>query len=150
MSDSDPRPPVSPPTRWSSRIAEKYRLELSECFADWFDSQRFKLEGFSEFSTPIHPADLLIESPEPIWPALMCCDMIPIIGNQAGDYLCARVGPENTITEFVHWYHGGGDWIPWGSRLSEALLFDAVRHKLPGPHHRHAEPAETLCDASFF
>lgn len=142
LSDSLSRPPLSPPERWSSRLAEKYQLELSDCFIDWLDSERFKHQGFGEFSAPIHPADLLTDAPEAIWPALMACDMLPVIGNQSGDYLCARVGPDNTITEFVHWYHGGGDWIPWGNRLQEAILFDALRHQLPGPHHRHAEPAE--------
>ncbi|KAA1262467.1 hypothetical protein LF1_50310 [Rubripirellula obstinata] len=145
MSDSNPRPSLSSLERWSSRLADRYQIRLTDCLIDWFDSEQFLNRGLGEFSAPIHPAELLADAPEPIWPALMSCDMIPMIGNDAGDYLCARVGSNSTITEFVHWYHGGGDWIPWGKRLPEAIIFDAVNTHLPGPHHRHAVPAEERC-----
>jgi hypothetical protein len=147
LSDSNPRPSFSPLGHWSSRLADKYQLELSDCLVDWLDSEQFLNHGFGEFSAPVHPADLLVDAPEPIWPALMSCDMIPMVGNDSGDYLCARVGPDNTITEFVHWYHGGGDWIPWGNRLQEAVVFDVLGTRLPGPHHRHAVPAEVRAKA---
>ena len=95
-----------------------------------------------EFHAPVPPQDLLDPTPDAIWPALMRCDLLPVVGNNAGDFLCAVIGKESTDTEFVHWFHGGGDWIPWGKSLPEALLFDAVNGSLPGPTKAHAIPAE--------
>ena len=51
-------------------------------------------------------------------------------------------------TDICQWYHGGGDWLPWGNTLPEALLFDGLLPQLPGAGQRHAEPAETPDDPS--
>ena len=72
----------------------------------------------------------------------MPADFLPLIGNGAGDWLCGRVDADGRLYQIVHWYHGGGDWIPWGNDLSEAILFDAVLPWLPGPQRRHALEAE--------
>lgn len=139
------RSPLSPPvmsTTWSARIADRYSCKLSPELADWFDRETWKQEGRGEYRVPIHPEHLIVEAPESIWPGLMPCDLLPIIGNAAGDWLCVRVNPDNVAAEVVQWYHGGGDWIPWGKTLAEAILFDAVVDRLPGTTRRHAVPAE--------
>jgi hypothetical protein len=53
-----------------------------------------------------------------------------------------RIDEHNVASEVVQWYHGAGDWIPWGTNLAEAIVFDAVIDRLPGPSRRHAIPAE--------
>lgn len=74
-------------------------------------------------------------------------NFLPLIGNGIGDWLCLRVlDPEvaakkGVTTDICQWYHGGGDWLPWGRRLAEALLFDWTLPNLPQPDRRHAEPA---------
>ena len=74
----------------------------------------------------------------------MPCDFLPIVSNGLGDWLALRVKPNGTASEVVQWYHGGGDWISWGNSLAEALLFDAIHLRLPGPSRRHAIPAQTV------
>ncbi|MFK8110692.1 MAG: hypothetical protein AB8B91_00735 [Rubripirellula sp.] len=130
------------PESWSTRIANRYCCDLSQQLTDWFDSEVWKQIGSSEFREPVDPQTLLERAPEVVWPGLMSCDFLPLIGNMAGDWLCVRMG-QNSASEIVHWYHGGGDWIPWGKDLAEALVFDALIDRLPGPSARHAIPAET-------
>jgi hypothetical protein len=127
---------------WSSRIAERYCCVLSPQLADWLDREVWKQTGFGEFHEPVDPASLLESAPEVIWPGLMSCDFLPLIGNASGDWLCVRLRENGDASQIVHWYHGGGDWIPWGEDLAAAIVFDAVVDRLPGPSHRHAIPAE--------
>ncbi|WP_146514539.1 SMI1/KNR4 family protein [Rubripirellula amarantea] len=140
MSSSSDSPP--PSSDWSRRLAHRYQVELSATLADWFDRRMWEQVGAGEFHAPISPQELLEPFPDAIWPALMRCDLIPIIGNNAGDYICAVVDADNRDAEYIHWFHGGGDWIPWGKSLPEALVFDAVNHRLPGPKRDNAIPAE--------
>lgn len=87
-------------------------------------------------------------------------NFLPLVGNNQGDWLCLRVGltdPDGQLgsqscrdtfgdlvpTDVVHWYHGGGDWLPWGDGLAEALLFDWSVRRLPSGEVRHADPAES-------
>lgn len=128
---------------WSVRLARRYELSLSEALADWFDAEVWRGFGGGEFRQPVSPAVLLNSAPEVIWPALMPPDFLPLLGNTAGDWLCARIGAEGCGDQIVHWYHGGGDWIPWGRTLAEAIVFDAVHARLPGPSRRHSVPAES-------
>ena len=127
---------------WSARLQQRYRFRLSPELADWFDSGIWKQSGHNEFHLPVDPGTLLEDAPEAIWPALMPCDLLPLIGNDAGDWLCIRVSDDSTASEIVQWYHGGGDWIPWGNSIAEAIVFDALRQHLPGPKRSHATPAE--------
>jgi tetratricopeptide (TPR) repeat protein len=127
---------------WTARIADRYRCTLSKELADWFDGEIWKQVGGSEYHAPIDPELLLTAAPEAIWPGLMTCDLLPLIGNTAGDWLCVRVDQNNVAAEIVQWYHGGGDWIPWGNNLAEALVFDSLIDRLPGQSRRHAIPAE--------
>lgn len=127
---------------WTARIADRYRCTLSKELADWFDREIWKQVGRGEYHAPIHPEFLLTAAPEAIWPGLMTCDLLPLIGNRVGDWLCVRVDRHNVASEIVQWYHGGGDWIPWGNNLAEALVFDSLIDRLPGQSRRHAIPAE--------
>ena len=109
---------------------------------EWFDQEWWRHRGLGEYREPIEPELLLDDAPESIWPGLMSCDLLPLISNTAGDWLCARVDQDSVAAEIVQWYHGGGDWIPWGNDLAEALVFDAMIDRLPGLSRRHAVPAE--------
>lgn len=68
-------------------------------------------------------------------------DLLPVVGNRDGDWLCLQIDRRCTVGQIVQWYHGGGDWIPWGQTLAEAMLLNTLFHELPGPRRRHAEPA---------
>jgi len=92
---------------------------------DWFDSERWRDQPIGEFSRCVTPKELLDRCPEVIWPGLMGADLLPIIGNEFGDWLCVRLGEGNVAQEVVYWYHGGGDWLPWGQGLPEALIFNS-------------------------
>lgn len=72
----------------------------------------------------------------------MTPDVLPILGNGAGDFLCIKFDHLNRSSQIVHWYHGGGDWIPWGRNLAEAIVFDSLADCLPGPGSVHAIAAE--------
>lgn len=141
LTDSPPQPRFSCGT-WSDQLADRYALRFSGDLAAWFDEELWRTEGGGEFSTGLDPRALLGPAPDAVWPALMPPDLLPIVGNGAGDWLCLWVGPGGETRRVVFWYHGGGDWIPWGKTLAEAVLFGAVFERLPGPHRRHATPPE--------
>jgi len=115
---------------------------MSGPLADWWDSEIWRHTGYGEYREPSTPESLLADAPESIWPGLMSCEFLPLLSDTAGDWLCVRIGPDGTAEQIVQWYHGGGDWIPWGNSLAEAVLLDAAINRLPGPSRRHAEPAE--------
>lgn len=71
-------------------------------------------------------------------------DVLPVLGNRYGDWLCLRLGADDRVAEILHWYHGGGDWIPWGRTLAEAIAFQQIRDRLSGPEYRHSDPAEIV------
>jgi hypothetical protein len=127
---------------WSRAIADRYQLSLSAELSDWFDSGVCETIGHGEFCEPATPEQLLAEAPECIWPGLMPPDVLPLVGNGLGDWLCGRVSEKNSIDEIIYWYHGGGDYLPYGSSLAEALLFDTLADRLPGRRQLHAVPAE--------
>lgn len=110
--------------------------------ADWWDDEIWRHTGHGEYREPVSPEELLRPAPDCIWPGLMSCDFLPLLSNTAGDWLCVRIDQQGRAEQIVQWYHGGGDWIPWGHSLAEAVLLDALIHRLPGPSRRHAEPAE--------
>lgn len=130
--------------RWSARLTDRYGFELSGDLADWFDCEVWRRVGTREYREPVEPSALLADAPESIWPGLMPCDLLPVIGNTAGDWLCIRVDQNNRASEVVQWYHGGGDWLPWGRSIGDALFFDALSDRLPSPARRYAVPAEEV------
>lgn len=132
---------VKPTARWSPAIAQRYALELSPQWEQWFDE--LAPEGIcdGEFCEPAHPEVLLEETPEVIWPGLMPPDLLPLVSNSLGDWLCARIGADNTIAEVIYWYHGGGDCLPYGNTIAEALVYDALATRFPGRARSLAIPA---------
>ncbi len=79
------------------------------------------------FSQAATPGQLLESAPTVIWPGFMPANFLPLIGNTTGDWLCVKVDESGFASRIFHWYHGGGDWLPWGESLSEALIFNACQ-----------------------
>jgi hypothetical protein len=112
---------------WSSRIASTYGIRLSQSLQIWFDEAWWARQGTGEFATALAPEQILHLDGEVIWPGFLPPDLLPLIGNDYGDWLCLRVGLANEVSEVVYWNHGGGDWIPFGPNLPEALLYAASK-----------------------
>lgn len=129
------------PTSWAQLIESKYGCRLSPDLADWFDAEVWREcvdDTGDQFLQPVGAEELLADTPSAIWPALMPCDLLPLVGNGMGDWLCVRMQRDNTAREVVYWYHGGGDWIPWGNGIAQALLFAHLRRRLPQGHRDYA------------
>ncbi len=112
-------------------IADRYHLVLDRSWHNWFQDAASTLPFPGAFQTPVSLDALVASRPEVIWPGFMLPDTLPIIGNQYGDWICARVTEDDRLGELVHWYHGGGDWIPVGENLEQALLHDVVDQYRP-------------------
>ena len=110
----------------SEQLAEVYHLELDASWQAWFDhdTKGLLLPGMMRQCTSAE--ELCAPAPSMVWPGFMLPDTLPILGNEYGDWICVRVTAENTLGELLYWYHGGGDWIPVGSTLAEAILHDVV------------------------
>lgn len=117
--------------RWSDRISERFRLKLDPDCTAWLDSGWWRNPCGGEFQHALHPDELLSAAPDSIWAGFMLPDTLPVISNRYGDWLCWRVGADDTLQEVVHWYHGGGDWLPFGKNISEAILLDCTRASTP-------------------
>jgi hypothetical protein len=109
----------------------------------WFDELACDTFCDGEFCEPVHPEILLEPAPEVIWPGLMPPDLLPLVGNTVGDWLCARVAADNSIAEVVYWYHGGGDHLPYGRSIAEALVYDSLTARFPGRARGLAIPAQS-------
>jgi hypothetical protein len=128
---------------WSSQIAERYQCKVDPALAAWWDDGVWEMPGSGEFRTAVSPQSLLADHPECLWPGLMPCHQLPIIENGRGDCLAVRMSG-NQLREIVYWYHGGGDWIPWGDDLSQTLIFNHFASRLPGFESRHSREAEPV------
>jgi hypothetical protein len=107
------------------QLADRYNLVLDDRWTEWFASAgELQLPG--AFRQRVSVASLLEEAPQCIWPGFMTPDILPLVGNGYGDWLCARVVADGRLGEIIHWYHGGGDWIPVGTSIEQAVLHDAV------------------------
>ncbi len=110
---------------WSQRIERHYHLQLTEDVRAWLDQRVWAEPGGAEFCRPQTPERILDPEPGTIWAGFMLPDTLPVVGNDYGDWLCLRVAGDGSIGEVIHWSHCGGDWIPFGQNLAEALLYDA-------------------------
>ena len=110
----------------SQQIADRYQVELSESWRDWFNHDSHQVSLAGEFRQTTQHEYLLDRAPAIIWPGLMLPDSLPIVGNEYGDWICVRVDEHSSFGELIHWYHGGGDWVPVGESIAEAALHDAV------------------------
>lgn len=127
-------------------IADRYQLVLTDSWARWFNcvtaNPSFPLPG--AFNAPVLPEHLVQNQPRDIWPGFMLPDTLPVLGNQYGDWICVRFGEDNRLNELIHWYHGGGDWIPVGSTIEEAVLHDIVDQFRPARQQMLRGAAESL------
>jgi hypothetical protein len=124
---------------WQKRFADRLGLQLDDGLADWFALPL--ADGpvsHGEFCDALEPQAVIEGKGDALWPGFMLPDTLPILGNLEGDWVCLRVGADGSAAEFVHWYHGGGDWIPWGTTLAEVIVFDCYRDRLPGTRTSHA------------
>ncbi len=110
----------------SRQLADRYLLQLDTAWQRWFDRDAPRVAPAGMMRDVLSPEELCAAAPPQIWPGFMLPDTLPIVGNEYGDWLCVRVLPSGDLGELVYWYHGGGDWIPVGTRIAEALLHDAV------------------------
>lgn len=110
----------------SRKLADCYGLRLSPAWQSWFDVDWREVQPAGAMRFILSAEDLCSESPPHIWAGFMLPDTLPLIGNEYGDWICVRVLPNGELDELIYWYHGGGDWIPLGRRLAEALLHDTV------------------------
>ena len=126
---------------WSSALCDRYHCALTSELIDWMDREIWRHHVGGEFDQAVEPEILLEPAPDVIWPGFMLPDTLPIVGNGYGDWLCLRLGSDNRPAEVIHWYHGGGDWMPWGRTLAEAIAFDCLRSRLPGRRQYYANIA---------
>ncbi|MDP6442791.1 MAG: SMI1/KNR4 family protein [Pirellulaceae bacterium] len=111
---------------WSDQIAAMYDLRMPADLAAWLDDEVWREAAGAEFCMARTPSQLLVPEPGVVWGGFMLPDTLPIISNQYGDWLCLRAASDGQIREIIYWCHRGGDWIPYGRSLSEALLYDAA------------------------
>ncbi len=110
--------------RLSTVLEERYAVQMGANWKDWFDGDADRLNLPGPFRTPA--IDLDTKAPKPIWPGMMLPYTLPILSNGYGDWLCVTVDETNAFGELIHWYHGGGDWIPVGNTLQQAALHDCI------------------------
>ena len=111
---------------WSRQFEQTYHVIAPDDLRVWLDDGLWRESLGAEFCQPLTPEQMLAPTREQIWAGLTPPDALPIIGNNYGDWLCLRFDLDNTVSEVIRWSHAGGDWIPYGKSLSEALLFDAA------------------------
>ena len=128
---------------WSQKIADRYALQVSSDLVAWFDDEVWRQPGGAEFCEPLTAEELLEPTPDLIWGGFLPPDMIPLVGNDYGDWLAARIGFEGQIREVVYWCHGGGDWLCYGDSLPEALIFDAYFHFRYGQRPHQLDPSRS-------
>lgn len=125
---------------WSEALESRYALRLPPDLRAWMDDELWRDAGGAEFCRPLSPEELLAPSDDWLWPGFLPPDLLPIIGNHYGDWLCLRIGPTGEVLETLYWCHGGGDWIPYGRTLAEALVYDAAFRVLYDRRPQFVEP----------
>lgn len=137
-------------------VEDRYQLALTPKWRDWFERDVKSLRPAGAMREFIQADQLAVEAPSQIWPGFMLPDTLPVVGNEYGDWICVRVSADNSFGELVYWYHGGGDWVPVGESLGEALLHDAVDHyrslrpqMIRGARETRVGEIESLVEALF-
>lgn len=115
----------------SQKIAARYHLRLSDAWRVWFDEDVASVRLPGGFRTALTAEQLIGQAPREIWPGFMLPYTLPLVGNQYGDWICVCIGPDGSLGELLHWYHGGGDWIPLGRDIAEVVVHDVVDHFRP-------------------
>ena len=119
------------PNHWCCALSDRYRFTLSADLVDWFAREIWLRDQGGEFDQPVSPSELLCETPDFIWPGFMLPDSLPLVGNRYGDWLCLRVGADNSVAEVIHWYHGGGDWMKLSRLIASAAACPGVVNITP-------------------
>ncbi len=114
----------------SQHIAARFQLQLSQAWQRWFDDHE-QLVMPGDFDRPLAIPELTAAAPQAIWAGFMLPDTLPLVGNAYGDWICARVTGDGDLGELIHWYHGGGDWIPLGDDMAEVIVHDVVDYFRP-------------------
>jgi hypothetical protein len=119
----------------SQIISDRFSIQLNPSWQHWFDvaADQLILPGCFRFTVDVH--GLCGAKPTQIWPGFMLPDTLPLLGNGYGDWICVRVDQQNGLGELIHWYHGGGDWIPVGGELVDAIVHDWVDLSRPVRKH---------------
>lgn len=112
-------------------LAARYQLRLGQAWQAWFDEEAGQIRLPGGFRAALSADRLTCDAPAEIWPGFMLPDTLPLITNDYGDWICVRVGSDDHLGELLHWYHGGGDWIPLGTCLAEMVVHDAVDQLRP-------------------
>jgi len=115
----------------SQQIAARYHLRLSDAWRQWFDGDVACVRLPGGFRAPLTAEQLVQQAPREIWPGFMLPYTLPLVGNQYGDWICVCIEADGSLGELLHWYHGGGDWIPLGSDMAEVVVHDVVDHFRP-------------------
>ncbi|MEO8269285.1 MAG: hypothetical protein ABI557_06165 [Aureliella sp.] len=115
----------------SQQIAARYQLRLSEAWRQWFDEDVARVRLPGGFRAALTAEQLIRPAPREIWPGFMLPYTLPLVGNQYGDWICVCIETDGSLGELLHWYHGGGDWIPLGNDIAEVVVHDVIDHFRP-------------------
>jgi hypothetical protein len=118
---------------WYHSILDRYQVTLPDDVVSLLDASTQSIEMRGEFDQVASWDDLVSEAPTLLLPGMMLPNVLPLLSNRYGDWLCGSVDASGQITEVIHWYHGGGDWIPYGNSLAEAVLYDSCQAALGNP-----------------
>ncbi len=128
----------------SKALSEHFGLKLTRAWKQWFDDESARLALQGCFRFPVNSAVLCESRPAPIWAGFMQPDTLPLIGNGYGDWICVRVTKDDELGELIHWYHGGGDWVPVGYSIHEAILHDWIDRFRPAQKQMLRGAAESI------
>ncbi|MCA9128941.1 MAG: hypothetical protein KDB22_17765 [Planctomycetales bacterium] len=128
----------------AAEIATRFQVHLDPIWCSWFDHPSPESLLCGAFQTAVSVEALFADQPSAIWPGLMLPDTLPVIGNEYGDWICARVCSNDHFVELLHWYHGGGDWIPVGRSLVEAVMHDVADSLRPSGLQMLRGASETI------
>jgi hypothetical protein len=108
--------------KWSQELAAQFDLRLPADVTAWFDAELWKQEFSAHFGWLVEPKEI----PTSVCGGQMLPDILPILGNMGGDYLCLRIGADGTVSEVItdRWRYSftldgmlGGAWFIAGPIL---------------------------------
>jgi hypothetical protein len=97
--------------------------DIARCYAKASELQGAEFDNIGGYCEWLKPSELLelgfgVEMPP---------NLLPLVGNGAGDYLCIRWTFDGKIIDVVQWLHDELELLPLGRNITEALLLDYVR-----------------------
>ncbi|MBM3999103.1 MAG: hypothetical protein FJ297_06095 [Planctomycetes bacterium] len=134
---------------WARCVTRALHLRIPPDLASWLDGEIWRTPIGAEFRFARAADQLVAPAAGSIWSGFMPPDALPLIGNGYGDWLCLRIGFAGEVSEITYWNHAGGDWIPYGRTLAEALTYDAAFHLLHGHRFPELERADRPSEEVF-